>query len=160
VDELDEEDVCSKIKKKRPSKATKSDKVLMAFKEIREERKVRHVEEKKEIQQRHTERMEKTQQLIDALKSMTAGNSSARARSTSRSPKQHRYDKRSQSGSSHGASKVGENSSTPRHSHSSYSKNFDNYKRRSRSPIRRRVPSTPGRSRSPTPARSSSPASF
>jgi hypothetical protein len=35
VDELDEEDVCSKIKNKLPRKATKSDKVLMAFKEIR-----------------------------------------------------------------------------------------------------------------------------
>lgn len=102
--------------------------------------------------------MEKTQQLIDALKSMTEGNSSARAMSTSRSPRQHRYNKRSSSGSSHGASKVGENSTTPRSSHSSYSKKSDNYKPRSRSPIRGRF-SSPARSWSPINARFSSPAS-
>ena len=66
LDELDGEDASSlPLKKRRPSRASKSDKVLLAFNKMREERKERYVEENKKKEKRHNEKMEKTQQLID-----------------------------------------------------------------------------------------------
>lgn len=48
LDELDGEDASSRsLKKRRPSRASKSDKVLLAFNKMREERKERYVEENK-----------------------------------------------------------------------------------------------------------------
>lgn len=94
-DELDGEDASYlPLKKRRPSRASKSDKVLLAFNKMREERKERYVEENHKKEQRHNEKMEKTQQLIDVLKSMGSMDSSKRTSSRSRSSSHSRSKKR------------------------------------------------------------------
>ncbi|XP_045025170.1 uncharacterized protein LOC116916547 [Daphnia magna] len=70
LDSLDEASGSTQTKRKRPSKASKTDKVLEVFREMRDERSCRLLEEKKDKQKRHDERMEKTQQLIDVMKSL------------------------------------------------------------------------------------------
>lgn len=57
-------------KKKRPSRASKTEKVLQIFQDMRQESIKRHSEEKIDRQKRHDEKMQKSQQMIDVMRTL------------------------------------------------------------------------------------------
>lgn len=83
MDSLDEKtsiDGIPKRKKKRPSRSSKTEKVLQVFQDTRQESIKRHSEEKLDRQKRHDEKM---QQMIDVLKTLIS-NSSKKKKHTDR----------------------------------------------------------------------------
>ena len=78
MDSLDEKtsnDGIPERKKKRPSRASKTEKVLQVLQDMRQENIKRHFEEKSDRQKRHDEKMKQSQQMIDVMRTLISHSS-------------------------------------------------------------------------------------